>query len=424
MFGAIAEGETLVYGLLRSGDVMSTANALRALGAKITDRGDGAWSIQGVGEQGFQTPNTPLDMGNSGTSVRLLMGLVAGHDVSVEFVGDASLSKRPMGRVIDPLTTMGATFTATDGGKLPLKMTGTSDIQPIEYNLPVASAQVKSALLLAGLNATGTSKVTELEPTRDYTETMLGAFGVDVQTNGLDITLTGGQAMEGCAIDVPADPSSAAFPTVAALICAESDVRLDNIGMNDRRSGLYETLIEMGADITIQNERIQGGEKVADLLIKSSELKGIEVPIDRVPSMIDEFPIFAVAASCAKGTTVMRGLAELRVKESDRLGMMAKGLMACGVNLEEGEDSLTIHGTGSAPKGGALIETALDHRIAMSFLVLGMVSDAPITIDDAEPILTSFPNFIDGMNDLGANIRGENDSQDELTLSLDEIEHL
>jgi 3-phosphoshikimate 1-carboxyvinyltransferase len=425
MFGAIAEGETLIYGLLRSGDVMSTARALREMGAKITDRQDGSWSVEGVGSDGLSTPDIPLDMGNSGTSVRLLMGLVAGYNITADFVGDASLSKRPMGRVIDPLTTMGATFKASDGGRLPLTITGTSDIQPITYKLPVASAQVKSALLLAGLCAKGMSTITELEPTRDYTESMLKAFGVDVQTDGLDVTLEGGQSLEGCAIDVPADPSSAAFPTVAALVCEGSKLRLDNIGMNERRCGLYETLIEMGADITVQQERIQGGEKVADLLVKSSAMKGITVPVDRVPSMIDEFPIFAVAASCATGTTIMHGLAELRVKESDRLGIMAKGLVACGVKLEEGDDSLIIHGTGMPPKGGVSIETALDHRIAMSFLVLGLVSDEPIVIDDSEPILTSFPNFIEGMNDLGANIHPDGeDSDDAFTLSLDEIKHL
>lgn len=426
MLGAIAEGETLVYGLLNSGDVTCTANALCALGAKIVNRGDGAWSIMGVGTKGFSTPTIPLDMGNSGTSARLLMGLISGYDVSAILGGDDSLSKRPMSRVIDPLIEMGAVFKANEGGRLPLKMDGSSALKPITYKLPVASAQVKSALLLAGLNAKGTTKITELEPTRDYTESMLKAFGVEVTTDGLEITIEGGQTLEGCAIDVPADPSSAAFPTVAALLCKGSEVRLNNIGINARRFGLYETLIDMGADITFKNKREQGGEQVADLIIKGSKLKGVTVPESRVASMIDEFPIFAVAASCAEGTSVMSGLAELRVKESDRLAVMAKGLEACGVKLEEGEDTLTIYGTGTAPKGGVLIETALDHRIAMSFLVLGLVTQEPVTIDDAEPILTSFPKFIEDMNDIGADFKStdEEDDDDGLDYSNEVIEQI
>ena len=425
MFGAIAQGETLVYGLLNSGDVFCTANAMRAMGAKITNRGDGSWSIQGVGKKGLSSPAKSLDMGNSGTSTRLLLGLLSGYDVEAEFIGDESLSKRPMGRVTEPLSTMGAQFTTIENNMLPLTMKGTATLDPITYALPVASAQVKSALLLAGLNAKGTTKVTELEPTRDYTESMLRAFGVEITTQGLDITLEGGQTLEGCAIDVPADPSSAAFPTVAAVICEGSQLTLNNIGLNARRAGLYETLIEMGADITFKNERVQGGERVADLVIKHAPLTGITVPEDRVPSMIDEFPIFAVAAACAQGTTVMSGLAELRVKESDRLGVMAAGLKACGVDLEEGADTLTIHGKGHTPKGGAIIETALDHRIAMSFLVLGLATEEPVTIDDASPILTSFPTFIEGMKDIGAQLRASDEAESApMELSLDSIQHL
>ncbi len=425
MFGGIAEGETLIYGLLNSDDVMCTAQAMREMGAKVSNRGDGVWSIHGVGKGGLKSPKKPLDMGNSGTSTRLLLGLLSGYDVTAEFVGDASLSKRPMARVTDPLTQMGATFKSDGKDGLPLTMQGSSSLNEITYKLPVASAQVKSALILAALNAQGTSTITELEPTRDYTESMLQAFGVNVTCEGLDITIEGGQTLEGCAIDVPADPSSAAFPTVAALLCAGSDLTLNNVGLNARRDGLYRTLVDMGADIIFKNERTQGGEKVADLVIKHSPLNGVEVPIERVSSMIDEFPIFAVAASCASGTTTMRGLAELRVKESDRLGVMAKGLKECGVDLEEGDDYLIIHGTGAAPKGGAEIVTQLDHRIAMSFLVLGLVSDEPITIDDASPIMTSFPTFISGMKDIGADFRGEDEPENEpLELSLDTIEHL
>ncbi len=425
MFGAIAEGETLIYGLLNSGDVMGTASALEAMGAKISNRGDGSWSVMGVGEKGLNSPLKPIDMGNSGTSVRLLLGLASGYDIEAEFTGDASLSKRPMNRVIKPLSTMGGEFKATGDGKLPIQVKGSSELNPIEYKLPVASAQVKSSLLLAALNAKGLSTITELEPTRDYTESMLRAFGVDIKTEGLDITIEGGQKLEGCAIDVPADPSSAAFPTVATILAKDSEITLNSVGINKRRFGLYETLIEMGADITLKNKNVQGGEEVADLVIKSSSLKGITVPEERVSSMIDEFPIFAVAASYATGISTMSGLAELRVKESDRLGVMAEGLKACGVDLEESEDSLVIHGSGKPPKGGAFIKTALDHRIAMSFLVLGIVSEEPITIDDSEPILTSFPSFIDDMNDLGTKFYSpDDDGKDSLDLSLVELRHL
>ena len=415
MFGALTEGETMISGLLEGEDVIHTAAAMRALGAKVKKGDDGLWRTFGVGIGNLKTPQEPLEMGNSGTSTRLLIGLVGGHNITAKFTGDASLSKRPMKRVITPLSEIGASFEATDGDKLPLTVTGAKQAKAIEYKLPVASAQVKSAILLAGLNGNGTTTVIEEKPTRDHTENMLKAFGINVDIEDLGngasaISVKGGQTMQPCAIDVPGDPSSAAFPCVAAVINEGSEVTLTTIGIGDRRNGIFLTLQEMGADIAFKNERIEGGEKVADLVIKGNNtLKGITVDPARNPSMIDEFPVLAMAAACADGTTTMTDLAELRVKESDRLLMVAEGLKACGVNLEMGEDSLTIHGTGKPPKGGAEVKTELDHRIAMAFLVLGTVTDEPITIDDAAPILTSFPNFIELMNDLGCNIGGNDE---------------
>ncbi len=420
MFGGIAEGETIINGLLASEDVYCTAAALTEAGAKIHQEGS-QWRVIGVGKKGLKSPDKVLDMGNSGTSTRLLLGLFAGYNVSAIFSGDASLTKRPMKRVTGPLSEMGATFISRDETYLPIAVQSSGDLKAIEYEMPIASAQVKSAILLAGLNAKGKTKVIEPAPTRDYTETMLRQFGVEVNVEGNVITIEGGQALTGCAIDVPADPSSAAFPIVAALITPGSDIVLPNIGLNKRRAGLYETLIEMGANIEFKNERNDGGEPVADLHVKYSQLKGITVPSERVPSMIDEFPILSVAASCAEGDTRMSGLEELRVKESDRLGVMARGLAACGVDLDEGKDSLIIRGNGNPPKGGALIETHLDHRIAMSFLVLGCVTEAPVTIDDMRPIQTSFPDFIPVMDRLGANFSLTGDKQidfdDELEMS-------
>lgn len=410
MFGALTIGETMISGLLEGEDVLHTAAAMRAMGAKVEKGADGLWRTYGVGIGGLRQPKAPLDMGNSGTSARLLIGLVGGHPIKATFTGDPSLSKRPMKRVMIPLEMMGATFEATNGDKLPLTVTGPEDTLAIEYRLPVASAQVKSAILLAGLNARGTTTVIETVPTRDHTENMLRHFGVEVETQMLEdgaqaIKLRGQQRLHPGAIDVPGDPSSAAFPAVAAAITQGSEIRLSGVGIGERRNGLYITLREMGADIEFQHERIQGGEKVADIVIRGNgALKGIKVDPVRVPSMIDEFPALAMAAACAEGTTVMTNLAELRVKESDRLLMVAEGLKACGVRLEMGEDSLTVHGTGTPPKGGATIATALDHRIAMSFLVLGGVTEEPIKIDDAAPIRTSFPNFTALMNDLGCNI--------------------
>lgn len=410
MFSALTVGETIISGLLQGEDVMHTADALRALGAKIEHNSDGLWRCHGVGIGGLTQPENPLEMGNSGTSTRLLMGLIGGHNISAKFTGDASLTGRPMNRVIKPLEMMGVTFDASEGGTLPLTVHGVEDTLAIEYELPVASAQVKSAILLAGLNARGRTTVIEGKPTRDHTENMLKAFGVEVTTEKLDdgrfaVSVIGQQELQPCAIDVPGDPSSGAFPTVAAVLNEGSEIQLTCVGINERRIGLYLTLQEMGADIEFQHTRIEGGEKVANIIVKGNgALKGINVNPARVPSMIDEFPVLAMAAACAEGTTTMTGLAELRVKESDRLLMVANGLKACGVDLEMGEDSLTIHGTGKPPKGGANIETALDHRIAMSFLILGTATDEPITIDDSAPIKTSFPNFIELMNDLGADI--------------------
>ena len=414
MFGGMAIGETIIHGLLEGEDCIHTADAMRAMGADITCDDNNVWHCHGVGTGGLQEPTTTLEMGNSGTSTRLLMGLIGGHNITATFSGDASLNSRPMNRVIIPLKQMGVKVSAREGGRLPLTITGPQDTLAIEYKLPVASAQVKSCVMLAGLSALGTTSVIETTPTRDHTENMLRAFGVPVEVEDLGdgaqkISVTGGQDLKGTTVHVPSDPSSAAFPTVAALIVEGSEIEMSNILMNDRRNGIYTTLIEMGADIEFKNERIESGEQVADLIVRGTgSLKGIDVPANRVPSMIDEFPVLAVAASLANGTTTMTGLEELRVKESDRLQMMYEGLKACGVNLEMGDDWLTIHGTGDAPKGGATVETALDHRIAMSFMILGTATSEAVTIDDSAPIKTSFPNFIDLMNTLGANLMAKN----------------
>lgn len=406
MLGGVASGKTVVHGLLEGEDVLNTAAAMRAMGAKIDKMTDGTWVCEGVGLGNLKSPSQPLDMGNSGTSTRLLAGLIGGHDITATFTGDASLSKRPMGRVITPLSDMGATFEAAEGGKLPMTIYGAAKPKPISYKLPVVSAQVKSAIMLAGLRGDGVTTVIETIPTRDHTENMLRHFGVTVDVEDLKdgaqaVHLKGGQALKDADIYVPSDPSSAAFPAVAALIVGGSDILLPRIGMNPRRNAVFVTLAEMGADIAFENQRVEAGEPVADLRIKASQtLKGITVPEIRVPSMIDEIPILSVAAACANGTTRLTGLEELRVKESDRLLMMYEGLKACGVDCEMGEDSLTIHGNGKPPKGGAIIQTALDHRIAMSFLVLGLASEKPVTIDDISPVATSFPNFVSLMNGL------------------------
>ncbi len=409
MFGALAVGESVVDGLLEGDDVLRTAAAMRALGAEVERLPDGRWRLWGRGVGGLQEPADVLDMGNSGTGARLLMGLVTTHPFTSIFTGDASLRSRPMKRISEPLGRMGAQFFGRDGGRLPAALVGTPRPLPITYELPVASAQVKSAVLLAGLNTPGETTVIEREATRDHTELMLRNFGASVRVEDLGdgrraISVTGFPELTGRTVTVPADPSSAAFPAVAALLVPGSEVRLAGVGINPLRAGLYQTLLEMGADIRFENRREEGGEPVADLVVRASELTGVDVPAERAPSMIDEYPILAVAAAFARGATRMTGLAELRVKESDRLAAMARGLAACGVRVEETPDSLTVHGTGRPPQGGATIAVELDHRIAMSFLVLGMAAAEPVAVDDAEAIDTSFPGFAVLMNGLGAGI--------------------
>ena len=399
MFGALAVGRSRISGLLEGEDVLATAAALRTMGAAIEKDGKD-WIVDGVGVGTLLQPGQTLDMGNSGTSTRLLMGLVASHGITASFTGDASLSNRPMGRVIDPLSEMGASFTTSPGGTLPLMMEGIQPAVPIRYRLPVASAQVKSAVLLAGLNTPGTTTVIEPVPTRDHTERMLRGFGVEVQAgeeNGERIiSVTGPCDLSPCDIEVPGDPSSAAFFAVAATIVPGSDLVIENVGLNPTRDGIYRVLEQMGADIEKQDEREVGGEPVADLRVRHAKLNGIEVDPAIAPSMIDEFPVLFVAAALAEGTTVTSGLEELRVKESDRLSTMGAALERVGARVEESADGLTIHGTGGAAlAGGDEIATHLDHRIAMSMAVAGLASDGGVELDTTEPIATSFPNFMD-----------------------------
>ena len=404
MLSALAVGESRVSGLLEGEDVLSTATAMRALGAQIERGADGVWRIHGVGVGSLIQPATALDMGNSGTSTRLLMGLLASHAVTATFIGDASLSKRPMGRVTDPLGLMGATFMTSPGGRLPLTMRGIAPAVPIEYRLPVASAQVKSAVLLAGLNTPGVTRVIEPVPTRDHSERMLRGFGaeltVDIDADGTrHIALHGEAELRPQTLVVPGDPSSAAFPIVAALITPGSEVTVTNVGMNPTRTGLFRMLQAMGADLTVTNAREVGGEPVADLVARHSALTGIDVPPDIAPSMIDEFPVFFVAASFAHGRTTTSGLDELRVKESDRLALMAANLARVGARVEEQADGLIIDGTGGDPLDGGneapMIAAELDHRIAMSFAVAGQVTKGGLVIDDMSPVATSFPGFVD-----------------------------
>ena len=401
MLGALALGETRVTGLLEGEDVMSTAAAMRAMGATIDKLDSGEWVIHGVGVGGLLQPETALDMGNSGTSTRLLMGLVASHAITATFIGDASLSKRPMGRVIDPLSNVGASFTSTEG-RLPLTMRGTQPAVPITYRLPVASAQVKSAVLLAGLNTPGITTVIEPVPTRDHSERMLQGFGakldVEVEADGTRvIRLHGPAELTGQTIVVPGDPSSAAFFIVAALIVPDSDVLIENVGLNPTRAGIVTVLRQMGGSIEEVNPRIVGGEPVADLRVRHSALHGIHVDPAIVPSMVDEFPVLFVAAALAQGRTVTTGLEELRVKESDRISVMRAALEQAGATVEETEDGLIIDGTGGLPlRGGnnAPVATHLDHRIAMSMAVAGLASTGGVEVDDTGPIATSFPNFL------------------------------
>jgi 3-phosphoshikimate 1-carboxyvinyltransferase len=411
MLGALAVGETRIAGLLDGEDVLDTARAMRALGAEIERDDDGVWHVWGRGVGGLAEPADVLNFGNSGTGVRLAMGLIAQQPITAVFTGDASLRRRPMGRVTEPLMSMGARFVGRAGLRLPLAITGPDSLLPVAYRLPVPSAQVKSAVLFAGLGAPGQTTVIEPEPTRDHSERMLRHFGAEVRVedreDGRHIVLTGQPELRAAALRVPGDPSSAAFPLVAALLLPGSEVLLANVGVNPLRTGLFKTLVEMGADIAEENPREEAGEPVADLRVRASQLRGIEVPAERAPSMIDEYPILAVAAALAEGRTVMRGLKELRVKESDRLAAMARGLAACGVEVEEGEDSLVIVGSGGRPPGGALIASDLDHRIAMSFLVLGMAAEKAVTVDDAGPIATSFPGFAEIMRALGAKLEDQ-----------------
>ncbi|MBY0509019.1 MAG: 3-phosphoshikimate 1-carboxyvinyltransferase [Rhodospirillaceae bacterium] len=418
IMGGLAVGETTVTGLLMGEDVLRTAAVMAALGAKVEETkgtdGSPLWKVWGRGIGGLSEPADVLDMGNSGTGARLIAGLVSAYPFTSFMTGDASLRRRPMDRIIKPLSQSGARFTTRAGGRLPMAVTGTPLAMPLTYDSPIASAQVKSAVLLAGLHAGGVTTVTEPVPSRDHTERMFRHFGVDVRVeNGplggetwsgrYKVQVQGQPELTGRPINVPADPSSAAFLVVSALLVPGSHLILPNIGINPLRTGLFDTLQEMGGDIAYTNRRLEAGEPVADLEVKYSKLKGIPVPAERAPSMIDEYPILAVAAACADGVTTMLGLEELKVKESDRLTAMAVGLEACGVTAEAAADSLTVKGGRTA--GGVTIAVNLDHRIAMSFLVLGMVSDKPIAVDDATAIATSFPDFMGLMNGLGADMR-------------------
>ncbi|SEQ61970.1 3-phosphoshikimate 1-carboxyvinyltransferase [Thalassovita taeanensis] len=410
ILGALSVGETRITGLLEGEDVLDTAKAMRAFGAEVTRDDDGMWHVHGVGVGGFAEPGHVIDCGNSGTGVRLIMGAMATCPISATFTGDASLNSRPMARVTDPLALFGTQSVGRAGGRLPMTIVGAADPVPVHYVVPVPSAQVKSAVLLAGLNAPGQTVVIEKEATRDHTERMLAGFGAEITTEVTDegrvISLTGRPELRPQTIVVPRDPSSAAFPVCAALIVPGSDVLVPNIGLNPTRAGLFETLREMGADLTYENLREEGGEPVADLRARySPALRGIEVPPARAASMIDEYPVLSVVAAFATGATVMRGVKELRVKESDRIAAMATGLRLNGVTVEDGPDWWTVHGLGHGNvPGGATCASHLDHRIAMSFMVLGMATQSPVSVDDGSPIATSFPIFEPLMAGLGAQI--------------------
>ncbi len=410
ILGAMAVGETKITGLLEGEDVLDTAKAMRALGAEVIDHGNGSWSVHGVGVGGFAEPENVIDCGNSGTGVRLLMGAVATCPISVTFTGDASLNGRPMARVTDPLALFGTQAVGRKGGRLPMTIVGAAEPVPVRYEVPMPSAQVKSAVLLAGLNAPGQTVVIEKEATRDHSERMLAGFGAEITTeqtaDGRVITLTGQPELKPQVIAVPRDPSSAAFPVCAALLAPGSDVLVPGIGLNPTRAGLFTTLREMGADLTYENERLEGGEPVADLRARySPSMVGVVVPPERAASMIDEYPVLSAIAANATGITMMAGVKELRVKESDRIDAMARGLRANGVEVDEGADwwSVTGMGIGNVP-GGGTCESFLDHRIAMSFMVLGMGAQNPVSVDDGGPIATSFPIFEPLMTQLGAKV--------------------
>lgn len=413
ILGAIATGKTEIHGLLEGADVLATAAAMRALGAKIEKNGD-SYFVHGVGPAGFTSPDAPLDFGNAGTGVRLVMGLVAGSGIAAQCIGDASLSSRPMGRVMRPLERMGAQFSAAAGDKLPVHI-APAPLIPADITPDVVSAQVKSAILLAALGTPGTTRVREKVLTRDHSENMLALFGAEISRYEEDghhvVALTGPAKLKACQLDVPGDPSSAAFPIIAALLVPGSDVVLENIMLNRQRDGLIRVLRDMGGDIAIENTRQAAGETVADLRVRHTPLRGIEVPAAIAPDMIDEYPALAIAAACASGTTHMAGLGELRVKESDRLAAITAGLTANGVAVESGDDWLAVTGgalaDGGTIAGGGTVATHHDHRIAMAFLCLGFVADAPVAIDDATMIATSFPDFFQLMTHLGADFEHE-----------------
>lgn len=410
ILGALAIGQTRITGLLEGQDVLDTAKAMVAFGAVVEKNDQSEWLVDGVGVGGFAEPSTVVDCGNSGTGVRLIIGAMSTTPINATFTGDHSLNSRPMERVTDPLSKFGVTTFGRSKGRLPMTVIGARSPIPVKYDVPVPSAQVKSALLLAALNAPGETIITEKEITRDHTERMLSSFGADISveniSNRRSIKLCGHSELNGQNICVPSDPSSAAFPICAAIIVEGSDILVPNITLNETRAGLYKTLIEMGANLSFENEREESGEPVADIrACFSPDLKGVEVPPERAASMIDEYPILSVVAANATGKTIMRGVKELRVKESDRIDVMAKGLRANGVFVDEGEDWWAVKGNGmGSVKGGSICQTFLDHRIAMSFLVLGLSSQNYVEIDDCLPIKTSFPNFIELMLEIGANM--------------------
>lgn len=411
MLGSLAIGETRVTGLLESADVMATAAAMRLFGARVERDEDGTWRVNGLGTGGLLEPDRAIDFGNAGTGARLAMGIAAAHPFATTFTGDASLSSRPMGRVLEPLREMGAEVIARSGDRLPLSLRGADPMAPITHRVPVPSAQVKSAVLLAGLNIEGLTTVVEPVATRDHTERMLAGFGADIRVERTDretiIRLCGRPELKPQDVTVPADPSSAAFLIVAALIVPGSEIVVENMLLNPARTGLLATLREMGGDLEVLAERQSGGEMIGEVRVRASRLKGVTVPAERAPAMIDEYPVLAVAASFAEGRTEMSGLDELRVKESDRLAAVARGLEANGVTCEEGPASLAVEG--GKVRGGGRVVTHMDHRIAMSFLVMGLAADKPVEVDDVAMIATSFPGFVDLMRGLGAGFRGRPD---------------